>query len=132
MKSRFAGVVLFWLITTWVLTNILAGQTPILYAASSLQQATPTPLSTPQAQTATYTQAKQQLDDTFKQTAALRKLIDHTQFDLGALSFALGDNSKAIVDFVTNCLYCPKNYRMARKSLSCNIPLFRAKQVSGD
>lgn len=77
-------------LTTYA-TPVQAASTPLAFA----QQTSTTP-------TLPYAQAKKQMDDAFKQIGALRKLIDRSQFDLGALGFALGGDAEKISDFMRN------------------------------
>lgn len=98
MTHRFSIGVRLLLSLAILLSAGLAGNAPALHAA------TPLPTATPRAAAAkgvpTYAQAKKELDDSFKQVAALRSLVDRTQFDVSDLGFALGGDADAIVNFV--------------------------------
>ncbi|MFN8493940.1 MAG: hypothetical protein U0350_40450 [Caldilineaceae bacterium] len=103
MTKQATRIISILLAVTFILNTLFAGPVQVLQAAPLQQQTTPTPASTPQASVIlTYNQAKTQLDATLKQIAALRKLLDRTQFDLGALGIALGGDPKKITDFVAN------------------------------
>jgi len=100
MAHRFSIGVRLLLLIAIVLSAGLASYAPPLAAATPQPTPTVAAAATPAAPAQSYAQAKKELDETFKAITALRKLLDHTQFDIAELGYTLDGDAEKIINFV--------------------------------